>query len=62
MILKPCPFCGGNNIVEEAIVDEAPEEFYVCWMWCEDCACEGPGADTTEQAAEKWNERKLDPR
>ncbi|WP_143074059.1 Lar family restriction alleviation protein [Roseateles sp. YR242] len=46
--LKPCPFCGGINIVHCAH-----------HMFCCRCGAEGPDADTQhlEDTAEAWNRR-----
>lgn len=56
--LKPCPFCGGNNL----------EDRYV-YIKCTDCGAEGPPVNNKcnddhadfvdhERAIEHWNTRK----
>ena len=48
--LKPCPFCGSNNLAEG---NHSP------FVICDDCGAFGPGnADLThDEAVEKWNTR-----
>lgn len=47
--LKPCPFCGGNNLSVEGVT------FY--WVECVDCNASIAGYETKEQAIEAWNRR-----
>lgn len=47
--LKPCPFCGGNNLSVEGIT------FY--WVECTDCNASIAGNETKEEAVEAWNRR-----
>ena len=50
--LKPCPFCGGNNIsVKYRSITEAWKVF------CYDCNAEGPDSSIDNIAIEKWNTR-----
>lgn len=44
--LKPCPFCGSENIVTVGYT-----------IFCNDCGCkiETDGFETEEQAIEMWN-------
>lgn len=66
--LKPCPFCGSSD------VDACPEgeradgkPWYVYYVYCNNCRCEGPlintnGCNVTHDAARKasidlWNWR-----
>ena len=48
--LKPCPFCGGENLASN---------WHSPFIICNDCGAFGPGnADSThEQAVEAWNTR-----
>lgn len=46
-ILKPCPFCGGTNVVADYRYSD---------VHCNDCQG-GIIADTTEEAIKKWNSR-----
>jgi Lar family restriction alleviation protein len=51
--LKPCPFCGGANLVTDQFGHE-PTRYAVS---CEaaDCMVIGPERPTREAAAEAWN-------
>lgn len=49
--LKPCPFCGS----EDVHADKNTEETFL--MQCESCFSEGPEADSVPNALEKWNRR-----
>lgn len=49
--LKPCPFCGASA---------SPADTGINWIVCDDCAAEGPVADSEEQAVDKWNSRTCD--
>lgn len=46
--LKPCPFCGGNDIREG-------ENMMKC-CYCPDCGVRGPIMDFKTQARKAWNE------
>ena len=48
--LKPCPFCGGENLASN---------WHSPFIICNDCGAFGPGnADSThEQAVKAWNTR-----
>ena len=64
MKLKPCPFCGGENLFvqdnEDGEVGYKPSAW---WVQCEEigCECEGPYRKNTEDAKKAWNERKGEP-
>ena len=45
--LKPCPFCGGTNLLVEV--------GFVC---CDDCGCEVHEIKENEDVVAKWNTRK----
>ena len=47
--LKPCPFCGGNNLSIDGIT--------VYWVECKDCNASIGGHETEEEAIEAWNWR-----
>lgn len=49
--LKPCPFCGGNNIIVSG--EFAPEY----WVHCDDCKASAQCRTTRSQAIEDWNTR-----
>lgn len=42
----PCPFCGGSP---------AGKMDVSFWVMCADCAADGPGQDTPEEALALWN-------
>ena len=48
--LKPCPFCGGEDLT----MVECEEMFFV---GCYDCTTCGPAEETEEAATEAWNRR-----
>ena len=49
--IKPCPFCGDENIDTWDI----RQEKYFCY--CENCGCQGPTGKTEQEAIEAWNRR-----
>ena len=60
--IKPCPFCGG-----EGIINEIPPHTHMIATWmpdfggesfieCDGCTC-AISADTKEKAIELWNRR-----
>lgn len=51
MKLRPCPFCGSDNLLRE----HADEIFYVV---CDGCSGIGAEAETAEWADIKWNRRE----
>lgn len=54
--LKPCPFCGSDNIFAHSIPNYTRN-----WNWtvrCNNCDYQGPIAASKEEAIEKWNDRK----
>lgn len=60
--LKPCPFCGGEAIINEipphthVIATFMPDCKGMCFIECSQCSC-GIGEDTKELAIERWNRR-----
>jgi Lar family restriction alleviation protein len=53
IILKPCPFCGGEAAIEQ-IGDRRQSAIVVC----QDCGCRREsGAEGEAQTAESWNRR-----
>lgn len=51
--LKPCPFCGGENVTLK---------YSSKWGFFVSCKCTavGPGAKTKEKAEQAWNTRKME--
>jgi Lar family restriction alleviation protein len=49
--LKPCPFCGGSNIIDTSNGVES------CMLNCDDCGAEGPSAKNYVKATVAWNTR-----
>ena len=47
--LKPCPFCGGENLLTEPSNDES-------YVHCQDCKADGPAGDYVE-CEKLWNNR-----
>lgn len=52
--LKPCPFCGTDDVCLGATESRAYKEFYI---YCTKCCVEGPHAPTPDKADENWNKR-----
>jgi Lar family restriction alleviation protein len=54
--LKPCPFCGGEGLLEqvEAASSRNKPNYYIV---CRSCACEGGWHKTKSGAARHWNRR-----
>lgn len=56
--LKPCPFCNGYSPeLAESAVPSAITGHQKMAVFCNDCFCEGPTADSEEDAIDKWNRR-----
>ena len=51
--LKPCPFCGSNNVS----FNHCGLEKGVVFVMCNMCCTFGPTGVHDEDAAEKWNRR-----
>lgn len=49
--LKPCPFCGGDNIMDE------PDDEKTYVVYCNTCFVCVEGYNTKEKAFEVWNTR-----
>lgn len=60
--LKPCPFCGGEAIINEVpphkhkLFPNIPECKGETFIECTKCTC-AISADTTEDAVNDWNRR-----
>ena len=64
--MKPCPFCGGNNVVvrqfvhvPESLLDDAmPDADRYAWVvTCSGCAADGPWRKSEPAAVYAWNRR-----
>jgi Lar family restriction alleviation protein len=57
MVLKPCPFCGGEAIL--AVRDDPANDCHWFWVTCRICKVgQPPSLYTVEQSAETaWNDR-----
>ncbi len=51
--LKPCPFCGGEVILE-TVDGNSPEE---CYIYCPECYFESGVYSKPQFIVEKWNRR-----
>lgn len=51
--LKPCPFCGGSNIIADVYIRDGRE------VGCRDCgaSCHAFNPDAGSRAISKWNTR-----
>ena len=54
--LKPCPFCGG-----EAVVDMDDDWYWEWKAYCPVCGCDLGYFKTKEEAIEAWNRRESQP-
>jgi len=52
VILKPCPFCGGNPHMQENGIGD-----YYVWCTCCDARSSDVRCESVEHAAERWNRR-----
>lgn len=55
--LKPCPFCGGEAILDAGGRESEGVFRAAYWVRCRSCAAEGPWFRTEGAASERWNER-----
>ena len=53
--IKPCPFCGGEAVVD-GTTWRASDGEEVCWISCRSCNGSSP-ADTPAEAIAAWNRR-----
>ena len=57
--LKPCPFCGGNNLI---IIDaDTWSRFKLAAVICQECKVTTPCFYLEEEAIVWWNTRHQDP-
>lgn len=56
--LAPCPFCDGRDPeLADSAVPSALTGMQKRAVYCNDCFCEGPTADTDADAIAAWNRR-----
>lgn len=54
--LKPCPFCGSDDVYVP-MTDSRIDWYFV---WCPGCCFAGPGRTKGQDAIEAWNRRAKD--
>lgn len=55
-VLKPCPFCGGDAVLEKYKLPQRPTSFYA--VTCNNCgAMTYPYSGRHKDAVDRWNER-----
>lgn len=57
--LKPCPFCGGNDVKVELEEPDNPSGFW--WVHCPHCSAAIDVLYRKEEAIERWNTRSTPP-
>ena len=55
--LKPCPFCGGEAIMQQHRIDKRYTE---TWIYCKDCFEQTRPYFSVKEAIEEWNRRADD--
>ena len=59
--LKPCPFCGSEDVVVNSIGADTPEITEEYYVECVNCGSQTKLVDTPELAVKWWNTRDLTP-
>lgn len=54
--LKPCPFCGSENLKAYGYSQHEADHAY---CYCEDCNTVGPSKSVLRKAIEAWNKRSI---
>lgn len=58
--LKPCPFCGSEEVeLADSSVPKINGRGFKQAVYCNDCFCEWPTADHESDAMEAWNNQAL---
>jgi Lar family restriction alleviation protein len=58
-ILKPCPFCGGTNVLVQQNVKRIDGSWAYWLSSCSDCEFEGRATDSQGEAVLWWNQQAL---
>ena len=56
--LKPCPFCGEDDLLDIRWIVLANHNEYV--VWCKNCSGQGPNDVSSDRAQEMWNLRRTE--
>ena len=60
--ILPCPFCGGNSIVDRTLRDgciDGEPDAWAYFVRCFSCACQGPWTKNSSGAQRLWNNRPM---
>ena len=55
--LKPCPFCGGSEILRDGVSGWPLEDLPECWVICETCGVSTNVFQSSKMAEAAWNLR-----
>lgn len=55
--LKPCPFCGGNDVCRLIDYEDAYERKYCEAVHCRTCKVRTPWMESYKDAIDFWNKR-----
>lgn len=58
--LKPCPFCGSNDVGCWMSSQKFPNGKNPHWVYCDNCEAETGKYCSEEEAIEAWNRRAED--
>lgn len=56
--LKPCPFCGGDDLLTFQYPYKRKPGLRGCFIKCKTCGASSGNYETIEDALKAWNERK----
>lgn len=55
--LKPCPFCGSDNVTFTPDEEQPLERTTTGFIWCHGCGFSSDSFYSAKIAADKWNRR-----